>query len=748
MYHSPVWRVMGLGLSMPIGWELRAVMRHRPTTIFSLLAVAGLLLTAFFGGLAGTLPRANIQTHHGSGGSVVVNGIDAGARGQSARFVDMTGQVRLELPLRELVNELEPRGTPAENTALFARRESSSALLTEAGVTLQLPDGRSLPVFAIPSRGFHLQPDSWVALGVGFLSLIGGLWVLVLRPRELTAQLFAISGASLWTASLTIALTIQSSIATPGWGMQYLLQANHISALVFGWALVSIFGVYPTPVVPRIAIAILAVLFAGLGLAGLFDMWPDVFGTQVIALIAIVALTFVLVLVQAWKSRRDPVHRASVAWVGTALVLSAGLFTAVNFIPILMGSPPLVGDAIAMTAFLLFYFALAIAITRYRMFDLGNWTIQVIRAVVVLLLILVADVALVYWAGEQWTLSFAVLLVALAWMPVRGRLMRLAEGRRDRDNMRLIRGANHVAFAIQPSEQAAHWRDALAEQFDPLEIFPTRAERAEIREDGRVLVTPSPLGGEGLALSYASKGSRLFDSNDLDMAKALYRLVEEMIAARQAYDQGVREERTRIARDLHDDVGARLLTGLHMADQRLRPTLQAAMSDIRAIVSGLTGEQVSLERLLSEVRHETARRLEAADIRLDWPLSEREDERLLDYRQNKAITSAFREVVSNVIRHARATSLTVQISVFGDRIQALVRDDGHGMPEAALAGETQGFGLRNLRRRLVDVGGRLDLQSNSGGTEIRLSMPFGLATTPATSEQGVTQPRGDLPWPT
>ena len=738
---------MGLGLSMPIGSELRAVMRHRPTTVFSLLAVAGLLLTAFFGGLAGTLPSANIQARHGSGGGVIVDGIVAGAREQPARFVDKTGQVRLELTLRELIGELEARGTPADNTALFARRDQSSAVLTEAGITLQLPDGRTLPVFAVPPSGFHLQPDSWVALGVGFLSLIGGLWVLVLRPRELTAQLFAISGASLWAASLTIALTIQSSIATPGWGMQYLLQANHISALVFGWALVSIFGVYPLPIVPRVAVALLAIFLSGLGLAGLFDAWTDVFGTQVIALIAIVALTFVLVLVQAWKSRKDPVHRASVAWVGTALVLSAGLFTAVNFIPILMGSPPLVGDAIAMTAFLLFYFALAIAITRYRMFDLGNWTVHVVRAVIVLLLILVADMALVYWAGEQWTLSLAVLLVALAWMPVRGRLMRLAERRRDRDNMRLIRDANQVAFAIRPAEQAAHWHDALAAQFDPLDIVSTKAEVAEIRDDGRVLAIPSPLGGEALALSYAGKGSRLFDSNDLEMARALHRLVEEMIAARQAYDQGVREERTRIARDLHDDVGARLLTGLHMADQRLRPTLQAAMSDIRAIVSGMTGEQVSLERLLSEVRHETARRLEAAEIRLDWPLSEEgDDQRLLDYRQNKAITSAFREVVSNVIRHARATSMTVRITAGGDRLQALVRDDGDGMPVAALAGETQGFGLRNLRRRLVDVGGRIDIQSNSGGTEIHLSMPLGLATATSTSEQGVTGPRGDLPW--
>lgn len=713
---------------------MRVAIRHRPTTIFSVLAVIGLLITAFFAGLAGTLPTLNLRISHGSGGNVDVDGIAAGTRDQVARLVDTSGAVLLELPLRELVGELEARGTPAENTELFARRDRSAALLVEKSLVLQLPDGRALPVIATPARGFRLSLDAWVALGVGFLSLIGGLWVLVLRPRELTAQLFALSGASLWVASLTIALNVQSSLATPGWAMNNQLQANHISALFFGWALISVFGVYPTRIVPMVALAALAVVFAVLGLAGVFDWWPDVFGMQVLALTFVVVLAFILILAQAWKARRDPVHRASIAWVGTSLVLSAGLFTAVNFVPLMLGSPPIVSDAFAMPAFLLFYFALAVAITRYRMFDLGNWTVDVIRAVIVLLLVLLADMALVYWAGEKWTLSFAVLLVALLWMPVRGRLMRLAERRRDRDNMRLIRGANQVAFALHPAEQEAHWREALTAQFEPLEIRPAIADMPAIRDDGRVLAIPSPLGGGALALAYAGKGNRLFDSNDLDLAKALHRLVEEMVRARQAYDQGVREERTRIARDLHDDVGARLLTGLHMADQSLRPTLQAAMSDIRAIVSGMTGEQVQLDRLLSEVRHETARRLEAAGIALDWPLAEPDaGDHQLDYREHKAITSAFREAVSNVIRHAGATSLAVRISTDAQQMHVVLRDNGIGMPQEALTGETQGYGLRNLKRRMADIGGRLDIVSAPGRTEIRFYMPLALASALSSS---------------
>lgn len=708
--------------------------------MFSLLTVAGLLVTTLVAFMAAGRPTASVDARYGPVGSVVLEGIDIADPAAMASFTDGTGAVVLELPVRELVTAQEPRGTPEENAAFFARRDRLAGLLARDGVVLHSPDGRMLGAFAIPSGGFRLTPDSWVAIGVGFLSLMGGLWVLVLRPREPAAQLFAVSGASLWVASLTIILNVQSDLATPGWMLWAQLQTNHICGLVFAWSLVALFCVYPARIVPGRVLVGLAALLSAAGIAGLLDPWPDTYGIQTIAMVASVGVTFALVAVQAWKARGDPVHRASVAWVGTALLLSTGLFTAVSFLPQLMGKPPLVGDSLAMSAFLLFYFALAVAIIRYRMFDLGQWTVYVVRAVFALILILLADMTLVYWAGEKWTLSVAVLLVALAWMPARARLLRLADRRRDAGNMQLIRGANQIAFAIRPAEQAALWQDTLAALFDPLEILPATVETAEIRDDGRVLVVPSPLGGEALALGYAGKGSRVFDSNDLDMAKVLHRLVEEMIEARRAYDRGVREERIRIARDLHDDVGARLLTGLHMADQRLRPTLQAAMSDIRAIVSGMTEDQISLERLLGDGRYEAVRRLEAADIALDWQVDEwNEEEHPLDYRQRKALASALREMVSNVIRHAEAKNVTVRIAVNDGALEVVVRDDGKGMPAGVLSGETQGYGLRSLRRRMEDVDGWLDICSGPGGTEIWLSMPLSRAAMPSPSEQGVTR---------
>ena len=200
-----------------------------------------------------------------------------------------------------------------------------------------------------------------------------------------------------------------------------------------------------------------------------------------------------------------------------------------------------------------------------------------------------------------------------------------------------------------------------------------------------------------------------------------------------------------MARDLHDDVGARLLSGLHTADALTRPPLQAALSDIRAIVSGLAGEEATLDRVLAQIRHEAARRLEAAGIELDWSLPEAEDDAALavqlDYRVHKALTSAVREIVSNVIRHSGAGRLVVTAEQAPRQLELRFADDGKGLSEAALGGETAGYGLKSLSQRIGDLGGTMSL-ANAGGTVVTLSLPLYLAARPP--EPGVRATAGAL----
>ncbi|HRO66287.1 MAG TPA: ATP-binding protein, partial [Pseudobdellovibrionaceae bacterium] len=264
---------------------------------------------------------------------------------------------------------------------------------------------------------------------------------------------------------------------------------------------------------------------------------------------------------------------------------------------------------------------------------------------------------------------------------------------------------------------------------DPLEIEPQEQpyDRVEISGDGLTLTIPPVANTPSLKLTYPWSGRSLFTKESKSLAQQIVALIAQAESSRKAYDRGVAEERRRMAQDLHDDVGARLLTGLHSVDDKFKPLLQGAIAEIRSIVSGMTGENIPLEVLLADLRHEALQRLSAVNVNLDWPLAEESAlNRALDYRQQKALGSAMREVISNVIRHSGASHLTVRIREDESVLRVSVADNGKGFAVPSLDEKTQGFGLRSLRRRLKDAGGAIHIDSSPSGTLVIFEIPYGI----------------------
>ena len=250
-----------------------------------------------------------------------------------------------------------------------------------------------------------------------------------------------------------------------------------------------------------------------------------------------------------------------------------------------------------------------------------------------------------------------------------------------------------------------------------------------------MLQLPPLAGTSALSLRHARGGRGLFGPADARLAREVMALLEAAHARRNAYEQGVMTERLRIARDLHDDVGARLLSALHLAEDASRPALHAALDDIRAIVSGLGGERKPFGRVIADLRHETARRLEALGVALDWPSpGDAEAGVTLSYRAYKNLSSAMREVMSNVMRHAEAGLVTVRIACAQGRISATIRDDGKGC-HARKDGSRQGNGIRNLVARMQALGGECDMTLRPDGAEARFWFP--LEAAPDAPEPGV-----------
>jgi hypothetical protein len=127
-----------------------------------------------------------------------------------------------------------------------------------------------------------------------------------------------------------------------------------------------------------------------------------------------------------------------------------------------------------------------------------------------------------------------------------------------------------MALSALPSDRVvAQWHQILREAFDsyqaaPCELDPGQSRTdASIQAQGDTLVVPDLDGNGALALTGSARYTRSFTQADVLAANTLLALAVQGLAARDAFSQGARQERRRIAADLHDDIGGKLL---HLAN--------------------------------------------------------------------------------------------------------------------------------------------------------------------------------------
>jgi two-component system sensor histidine kinase DesK len=217
----------------------------------------------------------------------------------------------------------------------------------------------------------------------------------------------------------------------------------------------------------------------------------------------------------------------------------------------------------------------------------------------------------------------------------------------------------------------------------------------------------------------------------------IMRLLEANDALRRAHtDQAraaVAEERLRFARDLHDllghslsvislktEVAGRLLTtDPRRADQEIteiQEIARRALREVREAVGGYRSATVAVE--LAGAR--TA--LAAAGI--TW----QEDIAAVDLPNEveAALAWTLREGVTNVVRHARATSCDLGLHVAEEQVTVTVDDDGTGGAATREGSVVYGHGLGGLGERVAAVAGRLDAGPRpDGGFSLRVSVPLG-----------------------
>lgn len=225
------------------------------------------------------------------------------------------------------------------------------------------------------------------------------------------------------------------------------------------------------------------------------------------------------------------------------------------------------------------------------------------------------------------------------------------------------------------------------------------------------------------ALRQAAETRRGADQRVRDAVREAER--QHAIEADQRAEQMAQRERKRIAGDLHDDLGAKLLTIVHTSgDERISTLAREALEEMRLSVRGLAGKPVQLGDALADWRSETVGRLGEAGIEMDWVGDEPELPRTLSARTYVQTTRILREAVSNIIKHSGASLCKVRCSLDAD-LHIVIHDNGRGMPAEMDGPLDRGHGISSMKNRAKQMQGQCLFETGPGyGTAIRLTIPL------------------------
>ena len=205
------------------------------------------------------------------------------------------------------------------------------------------------------------------------------------------------------------------------------------------------------------------------------------------------------------------------------------------------------------------------------------------------------------------------------------------------------------------------------------------------------------------------------------------------------HERAIEQERSRLAHDLHDDLGAGLTEMNILSSLVNNPAIAvdkknnyaSKMSELAHRMVGSLDEIVWAENplydtvfTLADFFESYARRLlEPASVGCIFTVADNVPDHPLDPRIRQEIFLTFKEALTNVVKHAGASAVQVNLSVEGDDLLVILSDDGCGIKSERHA--VGADGIANMQARLAAVGGRCDIQSDpEKGTTVRIRAPI------------------------
>lgn len=228
-------------------------------------------------------------------------------------------------------------------------------------------------------------------------------------------------------------------------------------------------------------------------------------------------------------------------------------------------------------------------------------------------------------------------------------------------------------------------------------------------------------------------------------AVVLWRLRELRKLHQLQQQSAIAEERSRIAKDLHDGLGADLMRLALLADlaeetgpatatshrQKLSQSSREAARTLKEMIWIANPANDTVEGLVSRICQAAEDFLGDARIRCRLDVAAQLPQRALSLEQRRNLLLVAREALNNIVKHSAATEVCIRANGRSDLFHLTIEDNGRGFDSAAA--RTDGLGLVSMRRRVENCGGTFELVSQPGtGTKILITLKLGQAGNDST----------------
>jgi signal transduction histidine kinase len=596
---------------------------------------------------------------------------------------------------------------------LVQRQQALADALAGGSVTLRFDADRRVALMA-PTRGVTgLGLLFWPLTALALLLWLVAAAVLLARPQWRNA-LFALMALGQAGNLLFIALESAPGLGLPAGALAHEFVLRVGFDLATAAAAVHAFALHPRRLARARSVgaigwgaALLVVALVGAGALPRPWWWAQ--GTMLaLGLVALAVVTASL------RVERNPFGAVARRFAAVAVATLALLTLAAAFAAGQAGVPQVVTSlgALVWTLFLASLLLLAPFLSRSR---------QVLREFAMLAGISTVATSLdllfvtLFALGRFTSLTLALFLSLGAYAGARQWILNKMVGRSVLTTERAFEQLYRVAREVQaqPSRYAPLLEQLLRDLFEPLEVLPVPrgAAGAQVIGGGSSLVVPvqSDPAPSSLVLRFARRGKRLFGAEDARLADRVLEQLRRALAYDQAVERGRNEERLRIAQDLHDDIGARLLTLMYQAPSpEMEDYIRHTLLDLKTLTRGLASSEHRLSHAAAEWKSDLTQRLKAAHVELGWAFDHDEDP-LLSVVQWSALTRVLRELTSNSLYHAHATRLDIALRVSAGRLTLTVADDGVGREPQTWS---HGLGLGGVRKRVKLLGGEVRWREN------------------------------------